>query len=110
MVKDGGDLPKDATLSAVGLGKDADRQDADLGHEGSDSGKEWIRHREGIPPEQQRLCFKGALLEDGRTLADCGIEKESFLVLVTKTKNDQDLRSVQQAPSSIALCKVIRCL
>ncbi|CAE7946862.1 unnamed protein product [Symbiodinium sp. KB8] len=90
MIKDGHVLPKDATLSAVGVGKDADRQDADLGREGSDSGKEWIRHREeGIPPEQQRLCFKGAMPEDGRTLADCGIEKESFLVLVTKTKQDE---------------------
>ncbi|KAG2767318.1 hypothetical protein JG687_00019219 [Phytophthora cactorum] len=32
--------------------------------------KKQIYHREGIPPDQQRLMFKARQLEDGRTLED----------------------------------------
>ncbi|CAE7482171.1 ubq-1 [Symbiodinium sp. CCMP2592] len=101
ITQDGQDLPKEATLSQLGISatskldcrlqgyqvyvKLLSGKALTLNVEGSDTignCKELLWRREGFPPEQQRLIFAGAQLDDARTLAECGVEAESSLHLV----------------------------
>jgi hypothetical protein len=67
--------------------------------------KKEIQNKEGIPVDQIRLIYAGRQLEDGRTLAEYGITKDSSIHLVLKLRSHSpfDLRIEMENGQSITI-------
>ena len=56
-----------------------------------------VQEKEGIPPAQQRLIYAGQQLADEKTLAECGIQRESTLQLLLRLEEITDAAALAAA-------------
>lgn len=63
--------------------------------------KQKLQDRRGFPPDRQALVFEGTVLQDGRTLADYDIQKESTLqVYVALTVTTYEALALDPPPGA----------
>jgi hypothetical protein len=69
--------------------------------------KAQIQHKEGISPEQQTLVYDRMALDDARTLAGCGIQRESTLHLELPGTIGQSQGRVARTAAESRRCKTV---